>query len=126
MKVPPVLAASIAVLLAVIPFYFSQGQDPDWQPPGTEESAEVEKANTEIAVVYERLMSKLDPAGQKSLKEAQRSWIKWRDDEALLIARVGGSVGGSGMRVDILTAQARLIRERTKVLGEYAEQAGDN
>jgi uncharacterized protein YecT (DUF1311 family) len=34
------------------------------------------------------------------LKEGQRSWIKWRDDEALLIARVGGAPGGSALRVD--------------------------
>jgi uncharacterized protein YecT (DUF1311 family) len=33
--------------------------------------------------------------GRKALKEAERSWIKWRDDEAMLMARVGGAVGGS-------------------------------
>jgi uncharacterized protein YecT (DUF1311 family) len=37
-------------------------------------------------------MGKLDADGQKALKEAERSWIKWRDDEAVLIARVGGAI----------------------------------
>jgi uncharacterized protein YecT (DUF1311 family) len=71
-------------------------------------------------------MSKLDTEGQKSLQEAQRSWIKWRDNEALLIARIGGAVGGSALRVDYLTAQAKLIRQRTEVLREYSQHSGGN
>ena len=66
-----------------------------------------------------RLMSKLDADGQKALKEAERSWIKWRDGEAMLMARVGGAIGGSGMRVDFANAQLKLINQRTEVLTEY-------
>lgn len=123
MKILPLFAASTALVFAVMPFKSGYGQDPDWKRPGTEEAAAVEEANKQIDAVYKELMNKLDAAGQKSLREAQRSWIKWRDDEALLIARVGGAVGGSGLRVDFLTAQAKLIRQRTEILREYAQHS---
>ncbi len=71
----------------------SKGQDPDFKSPGTGEKAAVDQANTRLDAVYKRLMGKLDADGQKALKEAERSWIKWRDDEAMLIARVGGAIG---------------------------------
>jgi uncharacterized protein YecT (DUF1311 family) len=108
-----------------VPFE-SKGKDPDFKPSGTEETAAMDQANTRLDAVYKRLMSKLDADGQKALKEAERSWIKWRDDEALLMARAGGAIGGSGLRVDFLKAQARLISQRTEVLSEYAKQSAGN
>jgi uncharacterized protein YecT (DUF1311 family) len=127
MKILPLFAASAAFVITVMPFTSSYGQDdPNWKRPGTEEAAAVEQANTQIDAVYKRLMSKLDAEGQKSLREAQRSWIKWRDTEALLIARLGGAVGGSALRMDFLAAQAKLIQQRTEVLREYAQHSKDN
>jgi uncharacterized protein YecT (DUF1311 family) len=67
-------------------------------------------------------MGKLDADGQKALKDAERSWIKWRDDEAMLMARVGGAVGGSALRVDFANAQKKLIDQRIEVLTAYARQ----
>jgi uncharacterized protein YecT (DUF1311 family) len=86
----------------------------------------VDQANTRLDAVYKRLMGKLDADGHKALKEAERSWIKWRDDEAMLIARVGGAVGGSGMRVDFANAQLKLISQRIEVLGGYLKQSSGN
>ena len=126
MKTLLLFAASTALLVMVLPLNFSHGQDPNWKRPGTEEAAAVEQANTQIDAVYQQLISKLDTAGQKSLKDAQRSWIKWRDTEALLIARVGGAVGGSALRMDYSDAQAKLIRERTEVLKGYITVAASN
>jgi uncharacterized protein YecT (DUF1311 family) len=125
MKITTLVAAWTALVILAVPFE-SKGKDPDFKPPGTEETAVVEQANTRLDTVYKRLMSKLDADGQKALKEAERSWIKWRDDEALLMARVGGAVGGSGLRVDFLTAQAKLINQRTEVLTEYLKQSAGN
>jgi uncharacterized protein YecT (DUF1311 family) len=104
----------------------SKGQDPEFKPPGTEENAAVDQANTRLDAVYKRLMGKLDADGQKALKEAERSWIKWRDYEAMLIARIGGAVGGSGMRVDFANAQLKLINQRIEVLSEYLKQSAGN
>jgi uncharacterized protein YecT (DUF1311 family) len=125
MKIPALFAASVALVIMGLPFE-SKGKDPDFKPPGTEENAAVNQANTRLDAVYKRLMSKLDADGQKALKEAERSWIKWRDDEAMLMARVGGAVGGSSMRVDVANAQLKLIDQRTEVLSEYLKQSASN
>ena len=101
----------------------SKAQDPDFKRPGTEENAAVDKANTRLDAVYKGLMGKLDTDGQKALKAAERSWIKWRDDEAMLIARVGGAVGGSAMRMDFADAQLKLINQRIESLNEYIKQS---
>jgi len=125
MKIPTLIAAwTILVIMAVS--LESKAQDPDFQPPGTEENAAVNQANTRLDAVYKRLMDKLDADGQKALKEAGRSWIKWRDDEAMLIAGVGGAIGGSGMRVDFANAQLKLINQRIEALSEYLKQSAGN
>jgi len=85
----------------------------------------VEQANKAIDSVYGQLRSKLEPEESKSLQEAQRAWIKWRDAEADLIARLGGGIGhGSAFRVDFANAQTKLIKERTGVLKKYLSEVG--
>jgi uncharacterized protein YecT (DUF1311 family) len=118
MKIPILFAAAVALVIMAVPFE-SQGKDPDFKPAGTEENAAVDQANTKLDAIYKRLMGKLDADGQKALKEAERSWIKWRDDEAMLMARVGGAVGGSAMRVDFANAQLKLINQRMEVVSKY-------
>jgi uncharacterized protein YecT (DUF1311 family) len=133
MKILTLLAAGIVLLLAAgivfaimaVPFE-SKGKEPEFKPPGTEENAAVDQANKKLDAVYKQLMGKLDADGQKALKEAERSWIKWRDDEAMLMARVGGAIGGSRMRVDFANAQKKLIDQRTELLSEYLKQAAAN
>ena len=120
MKILTLFAATV-LLITAMPFESSYCEDFNLKLPGTEEAATVEQANRELDAVYKQLMGKLDADGQKALKEAERSWIKWRDAEAVLIARVGGAVGGSDLRVDVLTAQAELINQRTEVLIEYSK-----
>jgi hypothetical protein len=44
----------------------------------------------------------------------------------MLIARVGGAIGGSGMRVDFANAQLKLINERIEALSEYLKQSVGN
>lgn len=125
MKIP-ILFAAWTALVIMAGSLESKGQDPDFKLPGMEEKAAVNQANTRLDAVYKRLMSKLDADGQKALKEAERSWIKWRDDEAMLIARVGGAIGGSGMRLDFANAQLKLINERIEALSEYLKQSTNN
>ena len=118
MKKPTLFAAALALVIMAAPFE-SKGKDPEFKPPGTEENAAVDQANAKLDAVYKQLMGKLNADGQKALKEAERAWIKWRDDEAMLTARVGGAVGGSSMRVDFANAQLKLINQRMEVLGKY-------
>ncbi|HEV2841453.1 MAG TPA: lysozyme inhibitor LprI family protein [Chthoniobacterales bacterium] len=105
-----------------------------WERPGTKEQAAVDQANKELDRVYAELMAKVDDpktrtgdVGVKSekisLRDAQRAWIKWRDAEALFIARLGGAVGGSALRVDVAEAQLKLINDRIAVLKAYLAQA---
>ena len=105
-----------------------------WERPGTQEQAAVDQANKELDRVYAELMAKagdpknrtgnLDAEREKtSLRDAQRAWIKWRDAEAMFIARHGGAVGGSALRMDFLDAQLKLINDRLAVLKAYLAQA---
>ncbi|HSV62442.1 MAG TPA: lysozyme inhibitor LprI family protein [Chthoniobacterales bacterium] len=121
MKLPTSFAAGIVLLFMTVPFE-SKANEPEFKPPGTEENAAVDQANKRLDTLYKQLMGKLDADGQKALKEAERSWIKWRDDEAMLMARVGGAIGGSAMRVDFANAQKKLIDQRVELLSEYAKQ----
>ena len=125
MKILTLFAAWTALVIMAVSLE-SKGQDPDFKPPGTEEKAAVDQANTRLDAVYKRLMDKLDGNGRMALKEAERSWIKWRDDEALLIARLGGAIGGSSMRVDFANAQLKLINQRIEALSEYLKQSTGN
>ena len=105
-----------------------------WEPPGTQEQAAVDRANKELDQVYAQLMAKtgdpnnragnLDAEREKtSLRDAQRAWIKWRDAEAVFMARHGGAVGGSALRGDVLEAQLKLINDRIAVLKAFLTQA---
>jgi uncharacterized protein YecT (DUF1311 family) len=88
------------------------------------DQAAVVSANKVLDGVYGDLMSKTeDPQEKTSLRDAQRAWIKWRDTEAMYIARHGGAVGGSALRGDFAVAQLKLINERIAVLKAYASQA---
>jgi uncharacterized protein YecT (DUF1311 family) len=99
---------------------------PAFEPPGTEEQAAVDKANKTLDGVYHNLMAKGDEKEQASLREAQRAWIKWRDAEAMYIARHGGAIGGSALRVDYINAQLKLIKERIAVLKACLSQPQAN
>ena len=125
MKTPRLFTTWASVVIMAVSLE-SKGQDPDFKPPGTEENAAVDLANARLDGVYKTLISKLDADGQKALKEAERSWIKWRDDEAMLIARVRGAIGGSGMRVDFANAQLKLINQRIEVLCVYLKHSAGN
>jgi len=109
----------VGLFVAVVGAIQSHGQDPNWKAPGTDEAETVKRVDAGMNVVYKQLMRKLDAQGQESLRLAQNSWTMWRNDEAVLIARVGGAIGGSALRVDVLIAQADLTRRRTEVLKKY-------
>jgi uncharacterized protein YecT (DUF1311 family) len=113
------LAAIVALFSTLVCIPVSNAEE----RPGAKEQAEVDAANSVLDGVYRDLMSKADPEEQHSLREAQRARIKWRDAEANYIARHGGAVGGSAMRVDYAVAELKLIKERIAVLKAYLSQA---
>ena len=128
------LFAVVAVVLALASFAVGNARAEEKKDlPGMQEQAAIDKANKELDRVYAQLMAKAgDPTGREgfeaeqektSLRDAQRAWIKWRDAEALFIARHGGAIGGSALRVDVLEAQLKLINDRLAVLKAYLAQA---
>jgi uncharacterized protein YecT (DUF1311 family) len=116
----PVLAVLLALASAPVRNACAEEQ---WERPGTQEQAAVDKANKELDSVYAKLMAKVDAETKTSLRDAQRAWIKWRDAEAMFMARHGGAVGGSALRVDVAEAQLKLINDRIAILKAYLTQA---
>lgn len=115
-----VIVAFCSIVVLAVSGLQSHGEE--FEPPGKKEQAEVDAANAELGRVYQSLMSKAEPDEQKRLREAQRAWIKWRDAEAMYIARRTAE-GGSALRVDYAVAQLKLINERIEVLKDYSSQA---
>ena len=121
------LAVVVALLFTLVTSYAAEPpgakKQIEYEMPGAKEQADVDKANSVLDGVYRDLMSKAqDPKEKTSLREAQRAWIKWRDAEAMYIARHGGAIGGSGLRVDHAMAQLKLVNERIAMLKAYASQ----
>jgi uncharacterized protein YecT (DUF1311 family) len=129
------LFSVVVVLFAFVSFSVRNARaEEKWERPGTKEQAAVDQATKELNHVYDELAAKagdpknrtgeLDAEREKtSLRDAQRAWIKWRDAESMFIARHGGAVGGSALRVDFADAQFKLINERIAVLKAYLAQA---
>ncbi len=117
MPMPTNIRPKLVCLLALIVFASSWcGPCSAFDRPGAAEEEAVESANEEIGKVYKQLLSQLDSEGKTDLREEERAWIKWRDQEAERIAKDGGAVGGSAYRVDFLTAELKLIQQRTEEL----------
>jgi uncharacterized protein YecT (DUF1311 family) len=116
----PIVTVLVAFASFAVPYARAEEK---WEPPGAKEQAAVDSANKVLDEVYRDLMSKAEPEVKTSLREAQRAWIKWRDAEAMYIARQGGAVGGSALRVDYADAQLKLINERIAALKAYGSQA---
>lgn len=129
------IAAVVALLftLGFLPARSARAEEKS-KRPGVKEQAEVDKANKVLDDVYRDLTSKAENSADRSgsldadrektsLREPQRAWIKWRDAEAMYIARHGGAVGGGALRMDYLDAQLKLINDHIAVLKAYASQA---
>ena len=91
------------------------------QRPGEQEQANLDRANASLDELYQRLMRALPAEDQKALKDAERAWIAWRDQEANLRARLE-TEGGSARRVAFLEASIELVQERQKLLEEYRKK----
>ncbi len=124
----------VAVVFALASLAVCARAEEKWESPGMKEQAAVDQANKELDRVYGELMAKVDDPKSRtgglgaksektSLRDAQRAWIKWRDAEAMFIARHRGAVGGSALRVDFAEAQLKLINDRIAVLKTYLSDA---
>ena len=60
---------------------------------------------------YDRLMAKISPAGQAALRDAQRSWLRFRDQECDF--ETLGSSSGSIRPMVVYGCKTRLTVART-------------
>lgn len=72
------------------------------------------QADKALNAAYDRLMAKVSPAGQAALREAQRTWLRFRDQECDFEAL--GSAGGSVHSLAVLICRGRMTRSRTEEL----------
>jgi len=81
--------------------------------------ADYDKADVELNATYKRLMTQLDDEGKKSLRNAQRAWIAFRDAEAEThIDECGVRGGTNSVLIHTCTLQ-QLTEERTARLKKW-------
>lgn len=79
----------------------------------------------ELNKIYKQLMKKLNPQGQKLLKEAETAWIKYRDAELNfgdeIIYGIGGTIASTtsaGQRYDFVKTRTLELKAYLEMLGE--------
>ena len=79
--------------------------------------------DTELNRVYKALQSKLKPAGQDALKQAQLAWITQRDQDFELINAIHAKMDGTmwiavmaGKRADVVKARALALQSYLELL----------
>lgn len=77
--------------------------------------------DTELNRVYKALQSKLKPAGQDALKQAQRAWITQRDKEFELINAIHGQMDGTMWIAVMANKRADVVKERALALQSYID-----
>jgi uncharacterized protein YecT (DUF1311 family) len=81
-------------------------------------------ADTAMNVLYKQLYAQYDAANRKLLQAAQRSWIKFRDDECGYETNL--TVGGTIHSTMVTNCDTELTRERIKRLkAQAACEEGD-
>jgi uncharacterized protein YecT (DUF1311 family) len=88
------------------------------------EGEKFKQADKELNAAYGRLLAKISPAGQSALREAQRTWLHFRDQECDF--ETLGSIGGSVHSMVILICRTNLTRLRTEQLvAQFECKEGD-
>lgn len=72
------------------------------------------KADGALNKLYGQLLAKVSPAGKEALKQAQRSWLIFRDQECDF--ETMGTVGGSIHGMMVTECRTRLTLARVKDL----------
>jgi uncharacterized protein YecT (DUF1311 family) len=72
------------------------------------------EADRKLNSLYKQVLEKLSPEGRQRLVKAQRSWIRFRDENALVFA--GRYEGGSMHPIVLLNVKTATTRSRTSEL----------
>ena len=77
--------------------------------------------DTELNRVYKALQSKLKPAGQDALKQAQKAWIVQRDKEFELINALHAQLDGTMWIAVMAEKRADVVKTRALALQTYVD-----
>jgi uncharacterized protein YecT (DUF1311 family) len=100
------------LILVALPYAASRAQTQQGMTAKNEKN--VEQADAALNAAYQRLLEKISPAGQAALREAQSTWMRFRDQECDFEAL--GSAGGSVHSLSIMICKERMTRTRTAEL----------
>lgn len=78
------------------------------------------KWDAELNKVYKQLMNKLPAKAKESLKTAQKSWLKFRDEEFKFI-QVAYDLDGTIWSISKASSSMTLVKERTLSLQSYLD-----
>jgi uncharacterized protein YecT (DUF1311 family) len=74
-----------------------------------------QQTDQRLNAVFSSLIAKISAAGKASLRDAEKTWIRFRDQECAF--ETMGSVGGSVHPMVVSQCKSRLTNQRTKDLG---------
>lgn len=82
------------------------------------------RADQKLNEIYQKLMAKISSAGQARLRDAERAWIEFRDQECAF--ETFGTVNGSVHPMVLFNCKSRLTNQRIKDLdGQLNCEEGD-
>lgn len=86
--------------------------------------------DAELNKVYDKLLNLLGPAKSQALRESQRAWITFRDQEFLALGDIYSLLQGTMYLPAQEYSRLRLVKERTLLLRHYVslieESRGEN
>ncbi len=83
------------------------------------EGKKLDKADTELNEVYAKLSKKVSAGGKAKLLEAQRAWLKYRDEQCAF--ETLGTIDGSIHPMEVAICLAELTKAQTKRLRAQLE-----
>ena len=81
-----------------------------------------EKWEAEMNVVYKRLMKRLNPKQQATLRKSQQQWLKYRETEGKAIYEIVSSEQGTIHQLQGTNLSMRLVRLRVIDLLGYEQE----
>ncbi len=79
------------------------------------------KWDAELNATYQKLFAKLPADGQSALRESQRAWIKFRDQEFLFLDRLYGLMDGTMYQTMRAADRVEVVRKRALELSSYID-----
>ncbi len=77
--------------------------------------------DAELNTAYQKLLAKLPAEGGAALRDSQRAWLKFRDQEFLLLEKLYGLMEGSMYRTMRAADRVDFVRKRALELSSYLD-----